>query len=97
MADYEETLAHEVHTLLLSVKPEFADRDLASAAELVSLEKDLTACRRDDFRWGAFSAVQDFRSAIAESASYSERRRRLRHAVNCAHGWLNARRYPNPY
>jgi len=97
MADYEETLAREVHTLLLSATPESADRDLASAAELVSLEKDPTACRRDDFRREAFSAIQDFRSAIVERASYSERKRRLRHAVNSAHGWLNARRFPNPY
>ena len=32
MPDYEETLAREVHTLLLSVKPESADRELTSAA-----------------------------------------------------------------
>jgi hypothetical protein len=97
MADYEESLAHEVHTLLLSVKPESADRDLASAAELASLEKVPTACRRDDFRREAFSAIQDSRNAIVEGASYPERKRRLLHAVNCAHGWLNARRFPSPY
>jgi hypothetical protein len=97
MADYEETLAREVHTLLLSAKPESADRDLARAAELVSIEKDPTASRRDDFRRGALSAIQESRNAIVEGASHSERKRRLRHAVNCAHSWLNARRFPNPY
>jgi hypothetical protein len=97
MADYEEALAYEVHTLLLSVKPESVERELASAAELVSLERDLTVGRRDDFRAGVFSAIQDSRGAIVEGASYSERKRRLLHAVNCAHGWLNARRFPSPY
>jgi hypothetical protein len=97
MADYEEAVAREVHTLLLSAKPETTDKDLASAAERASFEKDPKACRSDDFRAGAFSAIQDFRNAIVEGASHSERKRRLRHAVNCAHGWLNARRFPNLY
>lgn len=97
MADYEEILAGEVHTLLLSAKPESADRNLARAAELVSLENAPTTCRRDDFRRGAFYAIQDSRNVIVEGASCSEQKRRLRHAVNCAHSWLNARRFPSPY
>jgi hypothetical protein len=97
MADYEEDVAREVHTLLLSAKPESTGRDLASAAERASFEKDAGARRNDDFRAGAFSAIQDFRNAIVEGAGYFERKRRLRHAVNSAHSWLNARRFPNPY
>jgi hypothetical protein len=97
MADYEEAVAREVHTSLLSAKPETTDKDLTSAAERASFEKDSRACRSDDFRAGAFSAIQDLRNAIVEGASYSERRRRLRHAVNSAHSWLNARRFSNPY
>lgn len=97
MADYEETLAHEVHTLLLSVRLKSAGRDLANAAELAALEKNPAASRRDDFRAAAISAIQDSSGAIVEGASYSERKRRLLHAVNCAHGWLNARKFPSPY
>jgi hypothetical protein len=97
MADYEEAVAREVHTLLLSAKPESTGRDLASAAERASFEKDPRARRSDDFRAGAFSAIQDFRNAIVEGAGYFERKRRLRYAVNSAHSWLNARRFPNPY
>ena len=97
MADYEEDVAREVHSLLLSAKPESTGRDLASAAERASFEKDPRARRSDDFRAGAFSAIQDFKNAIVEGASYFERKRRLRHAVNSAHSRLNARRFPNPY
>lgn len=97
MADYEEAAAREVYTLLLSAKPESTDRDLASAAERASFEKDPTACRGDDFRAGAFSAIQDFRNAIVEGASLPERKRLLQHAANSAHAWLNARRFPSLY
>jgi hypothetical protein len=34
---------------------------------------------------------------VLEGASYFERKRRLRHAVNSAHSWLNPRSLPNPY
>jgi hypothetical protein len=97
MTDYEELVAGEVHTLLLSAKPGFDDRSFASAAELASLKEDFAARRRDDFRAEVVFAMQEVRSAIIQGASYSERKRRLQNAVNSAHSWLNARRFPSLY
>ena len=98
MADYEEAVAREVHALLLSAMP---GKRLTKTwrAQLNGRPSSRTPRHAGAtiLGAGAYSAIQDFRNAIVEGASHSERKRRLRHAENCAHGWLNARRFPNPY
>jgi len=96
MTDHEEPFARKVHTILLSIRPESGDREFASAIELLSLER-ATVRQPDDFRTEAFFAVGSVTKAISEEACYSERKRLLLHAVNSAHSWLNARRFPDDY
>jgi hypothetical protein len=74
MADYEEAVAREVHTLLLSAKPETTDKDLASAAERASFEKDPKACRSDILELGLFlpsrtSGTRSWRAPATPSGS----------------------------
>jgi hypothetical protein len=98
MADNEEAVAREVHDLLLAAEPDTAERDLASAFELAFIDKGAMACRSDDFRVAAFSAVQEIRNALAaKETSFSERKRLLLHAANSARSWLNARRFSDFY
>lgn len=96
MTDDEELMAREVHTLLLVARPESDDRNFASAAELALSGNAHAVRQRDDFKAEVLLAIKEVEKAITEGAGLFERKRRHRHAVNSAHSWLNARRFP-PY
>lgn len=96
MTGNDESLAHNVHAILLSIGPDATDQDIASAAKLLSLvQTDLR--EPDDFRLDVFIAVQSVAEALSSQTFYSERNRLLLHAVNCARSWLNARGFPDAY
>ena len=84
MTDHEEPFAREVHTMLLSLRPDSGHREFASAVELFALERT-TVRQPDDFRADTFLAVRSVMNAVSEGACYSERKRLLLHAVNSAH------------
>jgi hypothetical protein len=94
--DNKEPLARKLHSMLLSIGPDAGDECFMSAVELFSLEQ-MNSREPDEFRLDAFIAVQSVAEAISNDACQSERNRLLLHAVNCAHSWLNARRFPGLY
>jgi hypothetical protein len=90
MTNYEQSTAHEVHTLLLSARPEPNDIHLAKAASLASAQLDMLVRQRDEFRGDTFLAIQRTRNAITDGAGAAEGEQLLVSAIRMAEKWLKA-------
>jgi hypothetical protein len=87
MVSPERQVASEVPGLLLEVRPQADDANLARAAEITS-SPDLIA--HDDFGAKVFLAIQRLRKAIADGASASEAEAILLDTIRAAEHWVQA-------
>jgi hypothetical protein len=89
MAD-DLSIAHQVHSLLLSAHPQPNDLNLARASQLAAKEQHEPVQPRDHFQADTFLAIQKVQQAMVAEAGADEGERLLVEAIRAAEHWVKA-------